>query len=43
MPVWGADFRHEAMANVNRTAAPESYVTAEIFAILEHLRTIQVK
>jgi mono/diheme cytochrome c family protein len=43
MPVWGADFRHEAMANVNRTAAPESYVTAEIYAILEHLRTIQVK
>jgi mono/diheme cytochrome c family protein len=43
MPVWGSDFRHEAMANVNRTATPETYVTAEIYAILEHLRSMQVK
>ena len=43
MPVWGRDFRHEAMANVNATAKPESYVAAEIFAIVEHLRSMQVK
>jgi hypothetical protein len=43
MPVWGSDFRHEAMANVKRTAAPESYVAAEISAILEYVKSIQVK
>jgi mono/diheme cytochrome c family protein len=43
MPVWGRDFRHEAMANVNATAKPESYVAAEIFAIVEHLKGMQVK
>lgn len=43
MPVWGADFRHEALSNVNRTAAPESYVTAEIHALVEYLKSIQVK
>jgi mono/diheme cytochrome c family protein len=43
MPVWGRDFRHEAMANVNATTKPESYVAAEIYAIVEHLRSMQVK
>lgn len=43
MPVWGSDFRHEAMANVKATAAPESYVAAEIAALLEYLKSIQVK
>ena len=43
MPVWGSDFRHEAMADVKRSAAPESYVAAEISSILEYLKTIQVK
>ncbi|HET9025383.1 MAG TPA: c-type cytochrome [Burkholderiaceae bacterium] len=43
MPVWGRDFRHEALANVNATAKPESYVAAEIYAIVEHLRSMQVK
>lgn len=43
MPVWGSDFRHEAMAGVKPAAAPESYVAAEIAAILEYLKSIQVK
>jgi mono/diheme cytochrome c family protein len=43
MPVWGREFRHEALANVSPTAKPESYVTAEIYAIVEYLRSIQVK
>ena len=43
MPDFGGDFRHEAMANVKSTAAPESYVAAEIAAILEYLKSIQVK
>jgi hypothetical protein len=43
MPVWGSDFRHEALASAPRTAAPESYVAAEISSILEYLKTIQVK
>jgi len=43
MPVWGRDFRHEAIANVNAKAKPESYVAAEIAAIVEYLKTIQLK
>ena len=43
MPVWGSDFRHEAMAGVKPAAAPESYVAAEIAAMLEYLKSIQVK
>lgn len=43
MPVWGSDFRHEALAGVKPAASPESYVAAEIAAILEYLKTIQVK
>ena len=43
MPVWGRDFRHEAIANMDAKAKPESYVAAEIFAIVEHLKSMQVK
>lgn len=43
MPVWGRAFRHEAMANVLSTTNPETHVAAEIFAIVEHLRTIQAR
>ena len=43
MPVWGRDFRHEAMSTPYPAAAPESYVAAEIFAIIEHLKSLQVK
>jgi len=43
MPVWGRDFRHEAIANVDAKAKPESYVAAEIAAIVEYLKTIQRK
>jgi mono/diheme cytochrome c family protein len=43
MPVWGSDFRHEALAGVKPAAAPESYVAAEIAAIVEYLKSIQVK
>lgn len=43
MPVWGRDFRHEAMANTQYTAKPETYVAAEIFAVVEYVRSIQVK
>jgi hypothetical protein len=31
------------MANVKTTTAPESYVAAEIAAMLEYLKSIQVK
>ena len=43
MPVWGRDFRHEAMNMPYPASAPESYVAAEIFAIIEHLKGMQVK
>jgi mono/diheme cytochrome c family protein len=43
MPVWGSDFRHEAMVDAKRAAAPESYVAAEISSILAYLKSIQVK
>jgi hypothetical protein len=43
MPVWGRDFRHEAMQNTPATKKPETYVAAEIFAIVEHLKSMQVK
>jgi mono/diheme cytochrome c family protein len=43
MPVWGRDFRHEAIANVDAKAKPESYVAAEIAAIVEYMKTLQVQ
>ena len=43
MPVWGREFRHEAMDKLDSKSRAESYVTAEIYAIVEHLRSMQVK
>jgi mono/diheme cytochrome c family protein len=43
MPVWGRDFRHEAMAGTPYTAKPETYVAAEIYAVVEYVRSIQAK
>jgi mono/diheme cytochrome c family protein len=43
MPVWGREFRHEALSTPFPAAAPESYVAAEIFAIIDHLKRMQVK
>ncbi len=43
MPVWGRDFRHEGMANVAYTAKPETYVAAEIYALVEYVRGVQVR
>jgi len=43
MPVWGRDFRHQAIANMGPTSQPESYVAAEIYAIIEHMKGMQVK
>jgi hypothetical protein len=31
------------MANTQYTAKPETYVAAEIFAVVEYVRSIQVK
>lgn len=41
MPVWGRTFRHEALAGASKT--PESYVATEIFAIIDHVKTLQAK
>jgi mono/diheme cytochrome c family protein len=43
MPVWGRDFRHEAIAKLDSKTKVETYVAAEIYAIVEYLRSIQVK
>ena len=43
MPVWGRDFRHEAMKNTSYTKNPETYVASEIFALVEYVRGMQVK
>jgi hypothetical protein len=43
MPQWGAAFRHEAMTMPYPATTPETYVAAEIYAIVEHLKTIQRK
>ena len=43
MPVWGRVFRHEAMAGVTPTTKPETYVAAEIYAVVEHVKGMQVK
>ena len=43
MPVWGREFRHEAMDKLDSKSRAGSYVTAEIYAIVEHLRSMQVK
>jgi mono/diheme cytochrome c family protein len=43
MPVWGRDFRHEAMAMATPASTPESYVAAEINAVISYLKGMQVK
>ena len=43
MPVWGQTFRHEMSTTPYPTKAPETYVAAEIKAILSYLETLQVK
>jgi mono/diheme cytochrome c family protein len=43
MPVWGRDFRHEAMSMPLPDNPPESYVAAELYAVIEYLKTIQAK
>lgn len=43
MPVWGHTFRHEVTAPPYSSTDPETYVAAEIRAILEHVKTLQAK
>jgi mono/diheme cytochrome c family protein len=43
MPVWGRDFRHEAMTMPFPASTPESYVAAELFSVIGYLKSIQVK
>jgi mono/diheme cytochrome c family protein len=43
MPVWGHTFRHEVTAAPYSAKDPETYVAAEIRAIIEHVKTLQVK
>jgi mono/diheme cytochrome c family protein len=43
MPVWGREFRHEAGANPTFTTKPETYAAAEIYAVLEYVRGMQIK
>ena len=43
MPVWGRDFRHEAMDKLDSKSKPETYVAAEVYSIVEYVRSMQVK
>ena len=43
MPVWGHTFRHEVTGAPYPVKDPETYVAAEIRAILEYVKTLQVK
>jgi mono/diheme cytochrome c family protein len=43
MPQWGSTFRHEAQTLPYPAGRPETYVAAEIYAIIEHLKSIQAK
>jgi hypothetical protein len=43
MPVWGHTFRHEVTATPYSAKDPETYVAAEIRAILEYVKTLQAK
>lgn len=43
MPVWGATFRHEVTGPPFSSKDPETYVAAEIRAIVEHLKTLQAR
>ena len=43
MPVWGHTFRHEVTSAPYTAKDPETYVAAEIRAIIEYVKTLQVK
>ncbi len=43
MPVWGQTFRHEVTSTPYPPKDPETYVAAEIRAILDYVKTLQVK
>jgi mono/diheme cytochrome c family protein len=43
MPVWGHTFRHEVTGPPYSAKDPETYVAAEIRAIIEYVKTLQVK
>ena len=43
MPVWGHTFRHEVTGAPYTAKDPETYVAAEIRAIIEHVKTLQAK
>jgi mono/diheme cytochrome c family protein len=43
MPVWGHTFRHEVTGAPYAAKDPETYVAAEIRAIIEYVKTLQVK
>ena len=43
MPVWGHSFRHEVTGTPYSAKDPETYVAAEIRAIIEYVKTLQVK
>jgi mono/diheme cytochrome c family protein len=43
MPAWGASFRHEAANTPAFTNKPETYAAAEIYGVVEYVRSIQAK
>jgi mono/diheme cytochrome c family protein len=43
MPAWGATFRHEGTNTPGYTTKPETYAAAEIYAVVEYVRGLQVK
>jgi mono/diheme cytochrome c family protein len=43
MPVWGHTFRHEVTGPPYSAKDPETYVAAEIRAIIEYVKTLQAK
>ena len=43
MPVWGHSFRHELTGTPYTAMDPETYVAAEIRAIVEYVKALQVK
>jgi len=43
MPVWGHTFRHEVTGAPYTAKDPETYVAAEIRAIIEYVKTLQAK
>jgi len=43
MPVWGQSFRHELTGPPFSAKDPETYVAAEIRAVIEYVKTLQAK